>query len=206
MSSSSSSGSGSGAGPSNGGGGGNNNNNNNNNIAAKPKCKVVLRPGQRGARIWPKGCKVRNREVDGEKIKVNKQGQLKPKKKKLKITANELEVHVRNSDYKKSGYVPFIWDTGAHASSCDLDDARTLGLVTANYNAKKKYKTSKISVYTADTNAAPNTATRFHNVKLYMRESEHVSTGHIDVYDGASPLLGVMHMRGQRKHLAVKFK
>ena len=207
MSSSSSSG-GSGSGPSNNGGGGSNsnNNNNNNNNVAKPKCKVVLRPGQRGARIWPKGCKVRNREVDGEKIKVNKQGQLKAKKKKLKTTDNELEVHVRNTDYKKSGYVALIWDTGAQASSCDPDDARKLGLVTANFNAKKKYKTSKISISTADTSAAPIPATRFHSIKLYMRESEHVSVGHIDVFDGASPLLGVLHMRGQRKYLSVKFK
>ena len=168
--------------------------------------KVQGGPAPRAARIWPKGCKVRNREVDGEKIKVNKQRQLKPKQKKLKTTDSELEVHVRNPDYKKSGYVALIWDTGADASSCDLDAARTLGLVTANYNAKKKYKTSKISVFTADTKAAPNTSTRFHNVKLYMRESEHVSVGHIDVYDSASPLLGVLHMRGQQKHLAVKFK
>jgi hypothetical protein len=206
MSSSSSSSSGSrAAGPSNNGGGNNSNNNNNNNVA-KTKCKVVLRPGQRGARIWPKGCKVRNREVDGVKRKVNKQGQLKPTKKKLKTTDIELEVHVRNADYAPSTYVALIWDTGANDSSCDLSDVRKLGLLTKNGNAKKKYQTSPISVSTADTSATPTPATRFHNVRLYLRESGHVSVGHMDVYASASPLLGVSHMRGQRKHLSVKFK
>ena len=46
--------------------------------APRPKCKVVLRPGQKGASIYPKGCQVRNRIVDGQKRKVNKAGKLKP--------------------------------------------------------------------------------------------------------------------------------
>ena len=48
----------------------------------RPKCKVVLKDGERGARIFPKGCQVRNRVVAGVKRKVDKKGALKPTKKK----------------------------------------------------------------------------------------------------------------------------
>jgi hypothetical protein len=42
----------------------------------KPTCKVVKREGQRGARIDPKGCKVRTtKDAQGNKKKQNKQGQ-----------------------------------------------------------------------------------------------------------------------------------
>ena len=47
----------------------------------KPTCKVVKREGQRGARIDPKGCKVRTtKDAQGNKKKENKQGQQKIKR------------------------------------------------------------------------------------------------------------------------------
>ena len=47
----------------------------------KPTCKVVKREGQRGARIDPKGCKVRTtKDAQGNKKKENKQGQQKTKR------------------------------------------------------------------------------------------------------------------------------
>ena len=47
----------------------------------KPTCKVVKREGQRGARIDPKGCKVRTtKDAQGNKKKQNKQGQEKIKR------------------------------------------------------------------------------------------------------------------------------
>ena len=47
----------------------------------KPTCKVVKREGQRGARIDPKGCKVRTSvNAQGSKKKENKQGQEKIKR------------------------------------------------------------------------------------------------------------------------------
>ena len=40
----------------------------------KPTCKVVKREGQRGARIDPKGCKVRTtKDAQGNKRQYNKQ-------------------------------------------------------------------------------------------------------------------------------------
>ena len=42
----------------------------------KPTCKVVKREGQRGARIDPKGCKVRTtKDAQGNKKKETKQDQ-----------------------------------------------------------------------------------------------------------------------------------
>ena len=46
----------------------------------KPACKVVKRQGQTGARIDPKGCKVRSEKDAAGKVKTtNKQGQQKHK-------------------------------------------------------------------------------------------------------------------------------
>ena len=46
----------------------------------KPTCKVVKRQGQTGARIDPKGCKVRSeKDAAGRVTTTNKQGQQKHK-------------------------------------------------------------------------------------------------------------------------------
>ena len=50
----------------------------------KPTCKVVKREGQRGARIDPKGCKVRTtKDAQGNKRQYNKHG--------LRLGLNTLE-------------------------------------------------------------------------------------------------------------------
>ena len=47
----------------------------------KPTCKVVKREGQRGARIDPRGCKVRTtKDAQGNKKKETKQGNEKIKR------------------------------------------------------------------------------------------------------------------------------
>ena len=49
-------------------------------MSPKPTCKVVKRQGQTGARIDPKGCKVRSEKDAAGKVKAtNKQGQQKHK-------------------------------------------------------------------------------------------------------------------------------
>ena len=55
---------------------------NNNNNPIRPTCKAVLRPNERGARVHPRGCRVRYRVQPNGKIrKVSKAtGQLKPEK------------------------------------------------------------------------------------------------------------------------------
>ena len=58
----------------------------------KPTCKVVKREGQRGARIHPKGCKVRTtKDTQGNKRQYNKRGE---EKITLKTTGNEMRLVV----------------------------------------------------------------------------------------------------------------
>ena len=50
-------------------------------MPTQPTCKVVKREGERGARIDPKGCKVRTtKDAQGNKKKENKQGNEKIKR------------------------------------------------------------------------------------------------------------------------------
>ena len=57
----------------------------------KPTCKVVKREGQRGARIDPKGCKVRTtKDTQGNTRQYNKRGE---EKVTLKTTGNEMRQH-----------------------------------------------------------------------------------------------------------------
>ena len=58
----------------------------------KPTCKVVKREGQRGARIDPKGCKVRTtKDTQGNKRQYNKRGE---EKITIKTTGNEMRLVV----------------------------------------------------------------------------------------------------------------
>ena len=58
----------------------------------KPTCKVVKREGERGARIDPKGCKVRTtKDTQGNKRQYNKRGE---EKITLKTTGNEMRLVV----------------------------------------------------------------------------------------------------------------
>ena len=47
-------------------------------MPTQPTCKVVKREGERGARIDPKGCKVRTtKDAQGNKRQYNKRGEEK---------------------------------------------------------------------------------------------------------------------------------
>ena len=73
----------------------------------KPTCKVVKREGQRGARIDPKGCKVRTtKDAQGNKRQYNKRGE---EKITLKTTGNEMRLVVagarQHSTVRNCGWV-----------------------------------------------------------------------------------------------------
>ena len=104
----------------------------NNNNAPKITCKAVKRPNQRGARIHPKGCRVRYiLKEDGSLGKVAKAtNQLKPAKRTILIEGDNhfrFNVRVGNSDKIK-----FLWDTGATYTSMNRRTARRLGILGAN--------------------------------------------------------------------------
>ena len=72
----------------------------------KPTCKVVKRQGQTGARIDPKGCKVRSEKDAAGRVKTtNKQGQQKHKVKEtdrdhyLFISGNKTTHHNKRNNW-----------------------------------------------------------------------------------------------------------
>ena len=102
------------------------------NMQAAPTCKVVKRPGQRGARIYPRGCRVR-REIgrDNVETKYNKEGLTK-----TKISWNSrphggqvrsIEVRVFPDSGDGPGAV-FLVDTGAMNTAVSREATRVLGL------------------------------------------------------------------------------
>ena len=73
----------------------------------KPTCKVVKREGQRGARIDPKGCKVRTtKDAQGNKKKQNKQARRRssaqpPRKTCAFIVGKEVVLSIGNYKTRK---------------------------------------------------------------------------------------------------------
>lgn len=104
----------------------------------RPTCKVVKKPNETGARIYPRGCKVRRvQQADGSIKKYNKQGQ-----EKAKIRYAIGDPMGRNIayvwlaiDYPNAGNVEhtrgvhMIWDTGATITLMKYADAEAWGLI-----------------------------------------------------------------------------
>ena len=99
----------------------------------RPTCKVVLRENERGARIAPKGCKVRttyaataNRYTKpagvGGYRKYNKFGF---QKEKHRETGNSPAMQVAGP---RGGVAPMIFDTGAQITLLNDTSARTMGI------------------------------------------------------------------------------
>ena len=82
----------------------------------KPTCKVVKREGQRGARIDPKGCKVRTtKDAQGNKRQYNKQGQ-----EKFKITEIRNEHAVTIAGSRQYATVVRHWKTATGPNSMSV--------------------------------------------------------------------------------------
>ena len=171
-------------------------------MADRPRCEAVIRPGQRGVRVHPKGCKVRRKVVAGEIRKVSKNtGHLKPTKVTLKTTGKEINVHVRLNG---GAYELFNYDTGAMDSGCNFRVARALGLVDGNNRPYDHHQTEVIQVG-GHIEGPTVPAIRFYNIPLFLRETGRESTGILDVMANGSALFGTGHIKGQRKYLKIKF-
>ena len=102
----------------------------------RPTCKVVTRPGQRGAKIHPKGCKVRNvaegyenQANQGEVRKYSKRtGLMKPRKQS--VTQYERKHRISLSLAGEDQTAEFTWDTGASLTVMNRDTARHMGILT----------------------------------------------------------------------------
>ena len=88
----------------------------------RPTCKVVTRPGQRGARIAPKGCKVRKTQEGGGQIR----SYTKTGVEKAKIMTDRLKYTLTAS--KNDHSVRMLFDTGAMVTTIQRADVARWGL------------------------------------------------------------------------------
>ena len=98
----------------------------------RPTCKAVKRPNERGARVHPRGCRVRYILHDDGTIRKNAKadGRLKPAKQTIELQGERhfrFKAHVNNSRA-----TTFLWDTGATNTSMSRRTARKLGLIGNN--------------------------------------------------------------------------
>ena len=69
----------------------------------KPTCKVVKREGQRGARIDPKGCKVRTtKDTQGNKRQYNKRGE---------VLRSQTNVSIKDKVAMQDRFMLHFWTT-----------------------------------------------------------------------------------------------
>ena len=141
----------------------------------KPTCKVVKREGQRGARIDPKGCKVRTSvNAQGSKTKEDKQGQEKIKrttrsgKMQLAVAGNRQRHFINNwndkpaavrSQYKQNHHI--LYDTGANMTTMTPNTLRHIG-----YNPDRQSNVSSTNVSDASGNVTQRKI--LNNVVFYV--------------------------------------
>ena len=98
----------------------------------RPTCRAVVRPNEGGARIHPRGCRVRYRvQANGSIRKVAKAtGQMKPTKQTVELHGGQqFELNLK----KPGGNFPqsrFLWDTGASFTSMSEAVAKQMRLLT----------------------------------------------------------------------------
>ena len=99
-------------------------------MPTQPTCKVVKREGQRGARIDPKGCKVRTtKDTQGNKKKENKQGNEKIKR---TTTKRDMRLAVAGSPQR---HLIANWS--------NRPQGKKMVLSIGNYKTRKKYGVKK---------------------------------------------------------------
>ena len=172
----------------------------------RPTCKVVTKPGQRGARIHPRGCRVRNRIVNGTMRKVSKAtGQIKPVKTKIIEQGRNYYITVQRAGGRSTQSSRFLYDTGASHTSMSHTVAKRLGILTQagrlraplSYGEDKRTRIADGSVLVVKS---------VRDVPLILQMTQEVVRGTVILMPGnASSLYGVSHIRNTRS-LKVKFR
>ena len=169
------------------------------------KCKVVRNMHEKHnwlARVAPKGCRIGKRVMTkgGPMRRVGKKGNLKPDKKKYKVTKKSFYVHAMMPD---GSIAKLAWDTGATSTSLNHAVAKKLGLIDSNGLPTNTYQHSAVNVMTAD--ESKHKGVQFRNAPLRIREANVAAKGGAIVRKRASLLYGVTHMRAVRRHMKVKY-
>jgi hypothetical protein len=176
-------------------------------MEVQPTCKAVTRPNQRGARIHPKGCKVRYKVQPGSgyirKVAKANPGVLKPFKRSIEVKGGHFRFLIRIGN---SAHSKFMWDSGATYTSINQKTARSLGILGVNNTPINGFSWSgSHNTQIADGSLVP--VKRIANVPLtFVRYGETV-TGTIQIMnnESSSPLYGLSHIRNV-KTLKVKIK
>jgi predicted aspartyl protease len=170
-------------------------------------CKAVKRPNERGARIHPRGCRVRYILHDDGTIRKNAKadGRLKPAKQTIELEGDRhfmFKAHVRNSRDTR-----FLWDTGATNTSVSRRTARKLGLIGANNQPINGFSWGQ-NVYTTIANGSVMEVKTINNVPLTFRDyAQETVVGKVLVMqdETSSSLFGIGMIR-KVKTLKIKNK
>mgnify|MGYP000102927888 CR=1 FL=1 len=178
-----------------------------NNNPPQPTCKAVKRPNQRGARIHPRGCRVRyilnNDGTLGKNAKAT--GARKPAKQTILIEGDrhfQFNAKVGNSPSSR-----FLWDTGATNTSMNQRTARKLGLLGATNQPINGYSWGQ-NVYTTIADGSTMEVKTINNVPLTFRDyAQETVTGLVTIAkdETSSSLFGVNMIR-KVKTLKIKNK
>lgn len=173
----------------------------------RPTCKAVKRPNQRGARIHPRGCRVRYILHNDGTIRKNAKAdnRLKPAKQTIEIQGNrhfEFSARVGNSRSTR-----FLWDTGATSTSISQKTARKLGLLGETNQPINGYRWGRDYFATIASGESIRTKT-IDNVSLtFANYSQETVTGMVTITmdETSSSLFGVNMIR-KVKTLKIKNK
>lgn len=179
--------------------------NNNNNNQQRPTCKVVTRPNGGGARIHPRGCKVRSRvQADNSVRKEAKAtGLIKPVKRTFIEVGDNHYLMMRAPNGRTNR---MMWDTGATYTSISTATAKRLGLLTPRTNQVAAGFTAGPGDYTTIADGTLLRVRSVLNVPLRVQRTGELVHGRVNIMPGnATSLLGNSHIR-QIKTMKIKFR
>ena len=172
----------------------------------RPTCRAVVRPNEGGARIHPRGCRVRYQvQGNGSIRKIAKAtGQMKPRKQTVELHGGEqFDLNLK----KPGGNFPqtrFLWDTGASFTTMSTPVAKRMRLLTLEGNPAQGLSFGpNVNVVIAD-GSRLNVRT-IPNAPLEIVRTGEVVRGMVIILPGGSSLFGVSHIRNV-KTLKVKFR
>ena len=179
--------------------------NNNNNNQQRPTCKVVTRPNGSGARIHPRGCKVRSRvQADNSVRKEAKAtGLIKPVKRTYIEEGNN---HYLMMEAPNGYGNRMMWDTGATYTSISIETAKRLGILTQQRAQVAAGFTAGPEEPTRIANGTLIQVRSVLNVPLQVQRTGEIVRGRVNIMPGnATSLLGNSHIR-QIKTMKIKFR
>ena len=172
----------------------------------RPTCRAVVRASGGGARIHPRGCRVRYRvQGDGSIRKIAKAtGQMKPTKQTVELHGGEqfdLNLKKPNGNFPQTS---FLWDTGASYTSMGEPVAKRMRLLKLNGEIAQGLSFGpNVNIVIAD--GTQMSVRSILNAPLEIVRTGEVVRGMVIILPGGSSLFGVSHIRNV-KTLKVKFR